>query len=122
MSWRTLAVDGLAVYRVTRLVTADTITEPVRWRIIEAAYEAAGRAATWRDATINHGGTWDDVAHEDPNPPKLAVLVTCRWCTGYWVALLAVAARRFAPRAWEPIARASALSAVAALLAGLEED
>ena len=36
-----LAVDALAVYRLTKLATADVIMQPVRDRLIEAAYASA---------------------------------------------------------------------------------
>jgi hypothetical protein len=52
------------------------------------------------------------------DPPKLATLVTCRWCAGMWIA----AGVTLAPRAWDPVARGLALSAGAVLLARLESD
>ena len=44
-----------------------------------------------------------------PEPPKLARLITCRWCAGVWIAAGVVGARSLAPRAWTPVARALAL-------------
>jgi hypothetical protein len=38
-----------------------------------------------------------------------------------WIAAGVVVARRTAPRAWEPVARASALSAAAVLISRLED-
>jgi hypothetical protein len=117
-----LLVDALAAYRLTRLVTADTITEPARGAIIERAYRAD--RVTHREGVslvAEPGGTWSEVALNDPEPPKLAELVTCRWCAGMWVSLGVVAARRLVPRAWRPLADTLALSAAAALLARLED-
>lgn len=79
-----LAVDGAAAYRLTRLVTTDTITAPLRDRI---------------------GDRW-------PNSP-LDVLVNCPWCTGVWVAAGVQAAALLAPRWWRPAARGLAIAAIA---------
>lgn len=122
-----LLVDAVAVYRLTKLATDDSITQPIRDRIIEAAYTAEGRAEQARYAHLARRakltmeeGDWQEVVEEDELPPKLAVLVTCRWCAGMWVALgLVYLVRR---RAWWPaMSDALALSAAGALLAGLEE-
>jgi hypothetical protein len=111
--WR-LVVDALAAYRLTRLVTADVLTEDARRTVVDVAYSLAGRVPPEAD-------TAEEVVAADPDePPKLAVLVTCRWCAGMWVALGVVfIARRF--RWWPAMADALALSATAALVAGLEE-
>lgn len=111
-----LLVDAVAAYRLTKLVTDDVITAPIRDRIVEAAYERAG-------VTIERtsGETWSDVAIGDENAPKIATLVTCRWCAGVWIGAGVVAARRLAPRAWQPVAEALSLAAAAALIAGLEQ-
>lgn len=114
-----LAVDALAAYRLTRLVTADSITQAPRDALIEATYTAAGRAEDMRSGADAQG--WQGVAEADPDVPKLAELVTCRWCAGMWVSLgIVLVARRF--RWWPPIAQALAMSAAAALLAQLEDD
>lgn len=86
-----LTVGALAVYRVTRLVVEDTIADPIRNRIVEAAPEG-----------------------------RLAYLVTCPWCVSVWVAAgwagLAVAA----PAVAAPVGAALAWSAAAGLLSSLE--
>jgi hypothetical protein len=117
----TAATDALAAYRLTRLVTADTIADPLRDRWVEAAYVAQGRGERNRPSP-DYPGAWAEVALTDDQPPKLAELVVCRWCAGMWVGLGVVAARRLAPRLWGPLADALALSAGAALLARLEDD
>lgn len=113
--------DALAVYRLTRLATADVITQPIRDEVVCFAYVArdGDRATTERKRT--DGRSWTEIAMDDPDAPKLATLVTCRWCAGVWISLAAVLARRRAPRAWAALADVSALSAAAALLAGLED-
>jgi len=110
-----LVVDLLAAYRLTRLATVDVVSEPAR----QAVVRRVGVAAAGSDGA-------DDLSAEamvaaDPAPPKLATLVTCRWCAGMWVAGGVGAARRWAPRAWSPVAWGLALSAGAALLARLED-
>lgn len=115
-----LILDALAAHRLTRLVTADVITAPVRDRIIEWAYGRDGAPSEVLDDAEAYG--WTEAALNDDDPPKLATLVTCRWCTGAWVAAAVVAARYLAPRAWHPVATALAVSSAAALIAGLEDD
>lgn len=116
-----LLLDCLAGYRLTRLVTADTITEPARAAWIEAAYVGQDCYQEARALVEQDGGSWDEVVQNDPHPPRLAELVTCRWCAGMWIGLGVVLARRLAPRAWDPLARALTVSALAALLARLED-
>lgn len=119
--------DALAAYRLTRLVTADTILAEPRNAIARWAYHRAAMAKPAEPlpelAYTELAGPqpWADLAMDDPDAPKLATLVTCRWCAGVWVAFGVVAARRLFPRAWQPVARALALSAGAALLARLED-
>lgn len=115
-----LVLDALAAYRLTRLVTADVLADGPRETWVEAAYTAEGRAEEVRaDAEAT---SWSEVAQaEGHGAPKLATLVTCRWCAGFWISAGVVAARRAAPRAWDPLARVLAFSAGAALLARLED-
>lgn len=117
-----LTLDALAAYRLTRLITLDELLHEPREAIVEAAYNAANKrtAERCREAELT---SWAAVAIEDVDDheaPKLAVLVTCRWCTGMWVALGVVAVRRF--RWWRPLRDALALGSAAALVAGLERD
>jgi len=69
--WLQLLIYALAVARVTGLITADAITEPIRDRIIG-----------WLDDTPGSSGEW------------FATLITCPWCAGMWVSLVA------APLVW----------------------
>lgn len=54
---------GLATYRLTRLITTDNITEPIRERI-------------WKKYP--------------PHSSKLGYLITCNWCMSVWVASIVV--------------------------------
>lgn len=80
--------DTLATYRLTKLVLDDKIADPVRNRIL------AGR---------------------DPDK-GLAFAITCPWCSSPYIAAGIVAARRYAPRWWGPVADILAMSAVTGLL------
>lgn len=71
-----LAVGAAA--RITRLVVADTITEPVRtWALPRIARSRRERKR---------------IAQGEPATPPtglrgaLVTLLTCHWCTGMWVA------------------------------------
>jgi hypothetical protein len=78
-------VDALAVYRLTRLVVEDTVSEPLREWI-------------WK----NH----------PPDSTRLGYLVTCPWCVSIYMGTAVAVARTFAPRTWSIAARALAFSAV----------
>lgn len=62
----TLIVYALAVARLTGLIVADAITEPVRDALIG-----------WLDDRPNTLGS------------AIATLITCPWCAGMWIALAA---------------------------------
>lgn len=114
--WGDFALDALAAHRLTRLVSADVITQPLRDYLVERAYRAKGD-----DGGVPANG-WADYAEADPDAPKVASLLVCRWCVGFWVSVGVVAARRLAPRPWGYVARVLAASSAAALLAAVEED
>jgi len=107
-----LAIDVLATYRLTRLATADTISEPWRRAVL-------GRVGL--PPAESPGATAQEAVEADGDPPRLATLVTCRWCAGVWIAVGVGVARAAAPQVWSPVARALALSAGAALVARLED-
>lgn len=110
-----LAIDGLAAYRLTRLATADIISEPLRRSVVD-------RMVANGTEPPPEGDTAQDVVDAMSEPPKLARLITCRWCAGMWIAAGVVGARTFAPKAWSPLARTLALSAAATLIARAEAD
>lgn len=120
--------DALAAYRLVRLVTTDSLVAPARDAVVRHAYLAHGRPGALAEHVERTGktwlgkapGGWTDVAAHDHAPPKLAELITCRWCTGVWVGAGVVVAHSVAPRLWAKTRRALALAAVAALAARLE--
>lgn len=90
----TFLLDALAAFRLTRLVTEDAITEPLRKRIVAQSYAAPGGIGS-----------------------KVHKLIECPWCAGFWISAGVIVARAAAPRAWEPVARVLALSAAVGLIA-----
>ncbi len=85
-----LAFDGLATYRITRLLTEDELLAPVReW--------------VWK----NHS----------PEETKLGYFVTCPWCVSIWAGALVVTARTLAPHTWGLASRALSFSAVTGMVA-----
>lgn len=99
-----LIVDMLAAARLTRLITTDSFP-PVK---------------------IAREGLLDVV---DPDrkrrpkgaePPALADLLECNWCTGWYVSVGVLAARRWLP-GWGWIARALATSMVVGFVATRSE-
>lgn len=62
---------ALACYRVTRLVTTDKITEPIFNRI---------RFGLERRWYAKHDGGSDTHFNS-----KLAYMLSCPWCLGFWV-------------------------------------
>jgi hypothetical protein len=88
---RDLLVDALAAARVTRLVTTDTFP-PVKL-LREWALDKV-----------------DPNPQEGQAPSSLAELIECHWCAGFWISAGVVAARRYVPGVWDPIAKAFAFS------------
>jgi hypothetical protein len=111
--WFELTVDALATYRLTRLATADVISEPARMAVLRRV--GAEPPAGAEDPSAQQ------VVEAMDDPPRLATLVTCRWCAGVWIAGSVALARRAAPDAWDPVARGLALAAAAVLLARFED-
>lgn len=84
-----LALDALAAYRLTRLITRDSLPG----------------LAHLRDAALDRwqGSAW-------------AELIECPWCVGFWIACAVLAIHALAPGLWPWAAAALALSAVTGLL------
>lgn len=110
-------VDALAVYRLTRLATRDHITRDARAAIVASAYEAGD--VTPRGSDRWTPGDWLEHVENDENPPPLAKLVTCSWCSGVWIAAGVTLARAVVP-GWDTAARILALAGVAGWLASQE--
>lgn len=92
--WLQLLLYALAVTRLTGLIVADAITEPVRDWMIERLDD--------RPATLGNA---------------LATLITCPWCAGMWVSLVA------APLVWfwgdQPVMLVTAIALAFSQVAGM---
>lgn len=89
-----LGIDLLATYRLTTLIKDDKITEDLRGMVFS-----------------RYGEPGDEHSH------KLSYLMACPWCLSIYFASLAVLARSTVPRAWRPVSKVLALSAMTGLLA-----
>lgn len=120
MTARTDLVDVLATYRLTRLATTDSITEPIRGALIRMAYVTRDGADEAGERIELHGGTWTQLAQDDLEAPWLAQLLICRWCLGWWISLAVLVVRCRHPRLWRLASEPLALAAASALVASLE--
>jgi hypothetical protein len=82
-----LTLDGLAVYRLTRLVTTDRISEPLRDRLV--GHPVLG--------FVGEG-------------------IECDWCVSVWMGAVVAAGRRWAPELWGVARWGLTLSVVTGLL------
>ncbi|NBW21311.1 MAG: DUF1360 domain-containing protein [Caulobacteraceae bacterium] len=86
----TFIIYALAAFRLTRVITTDTIFEPVRERI-------------WKKFPASHG---------------FGYLITCDWCTGFYVSILFVVGFLLVPVIAYVVSLVLSISAVIGLLAG----
>lgn len=86
---------GLAVFRLTRLFTRDTILEGFREKV-------------WR--------------RYPPESEKLGYLLTCEWCLSIWLGSLVYLSSILMPTTTRAITTVLALSAIAGLLAAYEDQ
>ena len=97
-----LIIDALAAYRIARLIVDDSIFDDARDTAVGwMAQPSSGKTANRLAEPIADG---------------------CYWCVGVWTAAGVVAARRFAPRAWAPIARVLATSTIVGVVAQHADD
>jgi hypothetical protein len=89
----TALIDALASHRLIRLITADTVPPLPAMR--------------------------DYVDREYDGTP-VQYLISCTWCSGMWVGVFVLLARRFAPRLWGPVAAALAMSSAVGLISNWE--
>lgn len=126
-SWLTLLVDGLATYRLTRLIVRDDFP-PIkklrdwmlrRWPAADVEYATAdiddgyvrGTRTAVRALRIEN----EQYVYGPEHPSWIGDLITCPWCAGMYAAAGVVAMHEFV--FWWPwLALVLALSAVAGLL------
>lgn len=88
-----LAVDALAAFRLTRLVTTDTILDGPRGRVLDALDDRGPRAARVADG------------------------LTCSWCVGVWAAGAVLMLRQVSPKVGGALVDLLAVAAGAGLVA-----
>jgi hypothetical protein len=96
-------IDALAVYRLTRLVTRDTITDDLR-ETVQGEIQTAATAGIITQKTSD----------------RFAYLIECDWCMSIWVAAVAYSLKKYVPHVWGTISHILAASAVAGALANQE--
>lgn len=106
-----LVEDTGAVFRLTRLVTSDALTEGLRDRIIERQRQRL--ASTGDEMTVAR--RYGPEVAEAGGP--VAYLVGCPWCASMWVAVGVAVARRAAPLPWALVARGLTMSTITGWLA-----
>lgn len=76
---------GLASYRLTRIVTIDTFTEPIRERLYDRWPPDIDRAGWRYNPTMR--GVVKRAPADKPFPAVswIGQLVECPWCVGYWL-------------------------------------
>lgn len=111
-----LIINALAAYRLTRLWVADML--PPLPRIRDAVETRAHQSWDYQGIGPDTGDpkrerTW----HVYGGTPPLAYLVTCAWCSGYWISLAVFLAASLIPSTvWAFLAVPLAFSAVVGLL------
>lgn len=81
-----LLVLSIAVFRATRLVTSDTISEPWRDRLRQRSHRTFHRQEI--DGTVV--ATRLDERDDRPFSLWAWKLVTCPWCIGLWISAFAI--------------------------------
>ena len=101
--WWTLALLGLASYRIYRLIAMDTLLDIPRAWLVRLP-------PGWRAGMMLPGGYRG----------QLAEFLVCPWCLGFWVALAWWAAWTQWPHGTLIVAAPFAISAVVGFLAQLD--
>lgn len=117
--WLHAVLVCLAVYRLTRLLVRDRITEKAR---LAVSRWACLRANPWAQTPEDRRLLFNDIAANIRPLPLLAYYVTCPWCVGMWVSALVIGVDALAyANPPYPVLLWLAASAVTGLLAALEE-
>lgn len=117
--WLHAVLVCLAVYRLTRLLTRDRITDKARLAIYRWA---CLRANPWAKTPEDRVLVLRNIATNATPEPLLAYYVTCPWCVGMWVSALIVGVDALVlGNLPYPVLLWLAASAVTGLLAAHEE-
>lgn len=133
-TWLLLIVMSLAVYRLTRLIVADTFP-PVLWlrdRLVGGWRPLTEPEENALNERVRGGGSalweWQDIDGERHrylrraqwSPFWLAELLSCPWCASGWVSLAVTAGTWATAGLAMPVLVWLAVWALGALLAGQE--
>lgn len=102
-------LGALAAYRITRLVTTDKITEPIFDKI---------RFGLERRWYAKHGPVGSDTHFNS----KLAFLLSCPWCLGFWVSGVVTVILSMAYGLHYPILTWLAMSTVVGFLGNIDSE
>lgn len=104
ISWRDLTVAAVATHRISRLLTKDPITSPLRAPFTR--YDGLSGPAELREQVKSKGG----LAH------AVGELLTCPFCLAQWTATALIIGHLVAPRALRIVTSVFALVGLADLL------
>lgn len=107
-----LLVLAVAVYRATRLVTADTVSERPREWLRARSHKTMVR----HDLLGVTGDTRVDERTDRPASLWLWKLITCPWCSSVWLGALAIGTFLTWPTPTLDVAYVLGCSAVAGIL------
>lgn len=91
MTWFGLAVCILAAYRITRVVTEDSITDAPRDRIYHWAWVEPGDGVAYQMFASRYDGEPGQPVPRAPWRTYVNELVNCPWCMGVWVSFAVTA-------------------------------
>jgi hypothetical protein len=94
------AVMGVAVFKLSRLITKERVTQPLREPFVESVERGAGSELNARPARQGLRGA-------------VGELLTCPFCISVWLSTALVLLYAVAPRATRLVASAATVSAVA---------
>lgn len=106
LSWMTLFLLTMAVYRLTRLIVFDQITSFIRHPFLDESFE------------VDENGLTVAVIEEKGGPfhTFMRNLLTCYWCVGVWSSIAIVLAYWFIPVIAFPFILILALAGVAGII------
>lgn len=134
VGWFDVVIIVLGAWRITRLVTRDTFP-PAQWArdwvlerhpTVDTVFLGSHVTDPTVDATTTIHGTpvftaTDELSAWVPaTDTAIGALVTCVWCTGFWVSAIAVAAWWFIPMVAVPVLAVFAVAAAVGIVDRLD--
>lgn len=118
--WLIAVLTCLTVFRVTRLLVTDRITEKPRLALYRWACLRSSRS--WVKTPEDRALVLGNIASGASKTPLLAYYLTCPWCVSVWVGGAVVGVETLVlPHVPSPLLLWAASSAVTGLLANLED-